>query len=349
MSTEPTQMTAARLMATETYAVETVPAPTASPGADEVLLRVQLCGVCGSDVRAWRRGAGAPGPAGGGGHEAVATVVQAGEQSRFRPGDRVTVEPPAVGSCGSCGPCQEGARWFCENRTGLFPGAYAEYLLAPDHALFAVPDGLPDRVAILAEPVACGVHALRACWTAARNGGNLSGVRVAIIGAGLLGLGAVMAAAELDAAEIVVVGRHPQQRDAALEVGATRAIGDEEARDELKRLRPQIVVEAAGSEDAAQLADAIAGRRGEVIDLAAAGGSRSTALASRRELRYFHPIAYAAQDGVADLDLALQLLVKNSAAVQRWNIPEFALADVQQAFTVAAGPSRDHIRVAVRP
>ncbi|WP_166741841.1 zinc-dependent alcohol dehydrogenase [Cumulibacter soli] len=342
-------MPAARLVGNEDYAVETVARPALTQ-ADDVLLRIELCGVCGSDVRAWRRGAGAPGPAGGGGHEAVGTVVEAGEQSRFAPGDRVTIEPPAVGSCGTCGPCQEGARWFCEGRTAMFPGAYAEFLLAPDRALFAIPDELPDRAAILAEPVACGVHAMRSCWSTSMRGGDLAGVSVAVIGAGLLGLGAVMAAAELGADQIVVLGRHPQQRHAALAVGATDAVSDDEdGRATIKRLRPQIVVEAAGSEDAAVFADSIAGRRGEVIDLAAAGGTRSTAKASRRELRYFHAIAYAAQDGVADIDMALQLLVKHKDAIADWDIPEVPLAEIQNAFAVAGGPSRDHIRVAVRP
>ena len=342
-------MSAARLIGVEEYVVEAVDAPARSAD-DEVLLRVDLCGVCGSDVRAWRRGPGSPGPAGGGGHEAVATVVEAGPASKFREGDRVTVEPPAVGSCGECGPCIEGARWFCEARTGMFAGAYTKYLVAPDRALFAVPDALPDEAAIFAEPVACGVHALRASWTAGVHGGDLRGVRVAVIGAGLLGLGAVMAAAELNAAEIVVLGRHPQQRQAALDVGATTALADDDdARQQLKKMRPEVVVEAAGSEDAARLADSIAGRRGEVIDLAAAGGSRSTAVASRRELRYFHAIAYSAQDGVADLEMALRLLEKNVGAIAGWKIPEFPLADIQSAFAVAGGPSREHIRVAVRP
>lgn len=342
-------MSAARLIGAEQYSVQIVERPSRTT-SDDVLIRVQLCGVCGSDVRAWRRGVGTPGPAGGGGHEAVATVIEAGEESRFQPGDRVTLEPPAVGSCGVCGPCAEGARWFCEGRSAMFPGAYAEYLVAPDRALFAVPDALPDRAAILAEPVACGVHALRASWTASTGGGDLSGRRVAVIGAGLLGLGAVMAAAELNAAEVVVVARHPQQREAALGVGAGTALADEEdARDYLKRLRPEVVVEAAGSESAARLADSITGRRGEVIDLAAAGGNRSTGIASRRELRYFHAIAYAAKDGIADIDVALRLLVKHKDAVATWDIPEFPLAEIRGAFAVAAGPSRDHIRVAVRP
>lgn len=342
-------MTAARLVGAEKYTVETVDRPQLA-AADDVLLRIDLCGVCGSDVRAWRRASDQPGPAGGGGHEAVATVVDAGQRSRFSPGDRVMVEPPAVGSCGTCAPCQEGARWFCEGRTGLFPGAYAEYLLAPDHALFAVPDNLTNQAAILTEPVACGVHALRACWTASVRGGDLQGVRVAVIGAGLLGLGAVMAAAELNAAEVVVLARHPQQREAALAVGATTALADDEAgRAQLKKMRPEVVIEAAGSDDAAALADSIAGRRAEVIDLAAAGGSRTTAIASRRELRYFHPVAYAAKDGVTDIEFAMDLLGKHAGAIAGWDIPEFGLSDIQEAFAVAGGRSRDHIRVAVRP
>lgn len=232
----------------------------------------------------------------------------------------------------------------------MFPGAYAEYLVAPDHALFAVPGDLPDRAAILAEPVACGVHALRASWTAGLAEGDLRDVRVAVIGAGLLGLGAVMAAVELNAAEVVVVGRHPQQRHAALDLGATAALADDaQAREHLKRMRPNVVVEAAGSPDAAALADSVVGRRGEVIDLAAAGGNRSIAIASRRELRYFHPIAYSAQDGVADIDLALRLLAANAEAIAGWDIPEVPLADIQGAFTAAGGPSRGHIRMAIRP
>ena len=143
----------------------------AGVGPDEVLVAVDLCGICGSDLHMVLEGWAPPGTWQG--HEWVGTVAEVGAAvERWSPGDRVVGGPTQ--RCGTCAMCRAARPALCAERDAPGqedpPGAFATYKLSPAAELLALPDGLDPRAAALAEPLAVALHAISqggvACGTA---------------------------------------------------------------------------------------------------------------------------------------------------------------------------------------
>jgi 2-desacetyl-2-hydroxyethyl bacteriochlorophyllide A dehydrogenase len=201
--------------------VSEVSVPTPGPG--QVLVRTALAGICGSDTHAVAGHHPLLVPPYFPGHEAIGSVAEVGSGvSAPAVGQRVMLKPNvACGECVNClagrtNACQE-LRWIGCDPSGALPGAMADYLLAPAGNLYAVPDDVSDRQAVLAECLATPVHA-------ARIAGDLTGARVVVLGAGTIGLFAVLAARRAGAATIVVTDLEPDKRERALRHGADVAV-----------------------------------------------------------------------------------------------------------------------------
>ncbi len=169
----PDRMRAVRAHAPMDFRLEEVPVP--EPGAEEILVRVEACGICGSDVKAYK---GAPNYWGGPGraryinelsiigHEFLGHVAALGEGAAERHGvqvgDRVTADQ--IVPCRECWFCQRGKYWMClanEIFGWRRDGAYAEYMVFPRNAIVhRVPEEMPLELAVLVEPVSCAVHAV---------------------------------------------------------------------------------------------------------------------------------------------------------------------------------------------
>jgi (R,R)-butanediol dehydrogenase / meso-butanediol dehydrogenase / diacetyl reductase len=231
--------------------VEEVP-PPAPPGPGELQLQVRWCGICGTDLEEWLSGpvfipAAAPHPVTGAraplvlGHEFVGLVVAAGaDVTEPSPGQRVAVD--TIVSCGTCYWCQRGEVTRCPalGALGLHgDGGLAELCNAPARICLPVPDTVADDEAALAEPLAVAVRALR-------RGGLRSGERVAVVGAGAVGLMAVQAAAAFGADGVAVVEPLPERRALAIRLGADRAVPPGEA----GTLEADVAVECAGTASA---------------------------------------------------------------------------------------------------
>jgi (R,R)-butanediol dehydrogenase / meso-butanediol dehydrogenase / diacetyl reductase len=231
--------------------VEEVP-PPAPPGPGEVQLRVRWCGICGTDLEEWLSGpvfipAAAPHPVTGAraqlvlGHEFTGVVVAAGAGvTGPRPGQRVAVD--TIVSCGTCYWCQRGEVTRCPalGALGLHgDGGLAELCNAPARICLPVPDTVADDEAALAEPLAVAVRALR-------RGGLRAGERVAVVGAGAVGLLVVQAAVAFGADGVDVVEPLPERRALAIRLGAGRAVPPEEA----GALEADVAVECAGTASA---------------------------------------------------------------------------------------------------
>jgi len=181
-------------------------APKPEPGGD-CLIRIAHVGICGSDMHAYlghdeRR----PAPLILG-HEAAGTVV-AGPTA----GARVTVNP--LVTCGSCAACRAGRENLCPRRQIISmpprEGAFAEYLAMPARNLVAIPDHVPTETAALAEPIACGWHAVR--LGAGRLDRPLAEARCLVLGGGAIGLGAALVLRALGAAEVHLAETNPARR-----------------------------------------------------------------------------------------------------------------------------------------
>ncbi|HEX2314956.1 MAG TPA: zinc-binding dehydrogenase [Thermomonospora sp.] len=224
------------------------PAP---PGPGWTRLRPLLSGICGSDL-ALLAGRVSPYlsplvslpfvP----GHEIVAEVIDEvfDETGELAPGTRVVVDP--VLSCrtrgtGPCPPCAAGHANRCDRvnaghvspglQTGFCAdtgGGWAERFVAHRSQLHPVPGSLPSEQALLAEPLACAVHAVRRIDIP-------RGAKVVVVGAGTVGLLTVLALRELTAAgPVTVIARHPHQRRRARALGATDVL---EPRNALRGVR----------------------------------------------------------------------------------------------------------------
>ncbi|MBK0398512.1 alcohol dehydrogenase catalytic domain-containing protein [Limibaculum sp. M0105] len=185
--------------------------PDAAPHTGEVLIRVDAVGICGSDMHAYQgHDERRPAPLILG-HEAAGVIVGGAEAGR-----RVTVNP--LVTCGGCPACRAGRENLCPTRQIISmpprEGAFAEMLAMPTENLVTVPDGVPLGMAALAEPLACGWHAVR--LGAQALGQPLAGTRCAVLGGGAIGLGAALAALAQGAPGPVPVAEPNRLRHAAI-------------------------------------------------------------------------------------------------------------------------------------
>jgi 2-desacetyl-2-hydroxyethyl bacteriochlorophyllide A dehydrogenase len=214
----PETMPAAVLKGPGRLVVEPVPVPPL--GADDVLVEVDLCGVCGSDLHMVLDGWGVPGSWQG--HEWTGRVAAVGDAvTRWRPGD-VVVGGPTV-RCGTCAMCLAGRPSLCAERdtpgTGPEQGAFAAYKRAAARAsrLLAMPDGLDARAAALAEPLAVALHAIH-------QGGARPGDRVLVLGAGPIGALTIAALRALGIHDVRCAEPGAPRRALAAAVGAMTVV-----------------------------------------------------------------------------------------------------------------------------
>lgn len=241
--------------------------PKAGPG--EVLVKVKYCGICGTDVHAYK----VPGIFDWElilGHESVGCVEEVGEGvTCVKVGDRVAVGPP--GDCGSCYSCNTGHPNTCAHAfpetLGIGPGtqgAYAEYVLSkhPANELFPIPDAMAWEQAVLFDVIGVGFHAVRR--SEMKVGDN-----VVVSGCGSIGLAVIQSAKMAGAMNLIAFDVVESRRDLAIKAGADYALNP--ASDEDLALVRKILSHAGG----AQVAFEAAGNPSSVkqcIDLTMANG-----------------------------------------------------------------------------
>lgn len=189
--------------------------PTATR-PDDVLIQVEACGICGTDVHILEVPPGHPATPGVIlGHEFVGLVRETGPEVAGLPeGTRVVVAPNL--SCGSCRWCRRGLANHCENFTtlGIFrDGGLAEYAVAPARACHPISSALPREVAALAEPVSCVINGVEQARL-------FPGEMAAIFGAGPIGLIFLSLFRAAGAGRTVVIEPSDVRRDIAKRLGA---------------------------------------------------------------------------------------------------------------------------------
>jgi 2-desacetyl-2-hydroxyethyl bacteriochlorophyllide A dehydrogenase len=192
---------------------EIVDMPDPSPGPGELLLRVNACGLCGSDLTALA--AMPPGTVMG--HEFSGEVVGTGpDLAGWHEGSHAAVLP--VIACGQCQWCASGYVAHCPSARliglGGSGGGFAELAVVAASAAFPLPAGVDPGLGALVEPFAVGLHT-------ARTAGISAGDDVLVVGTGTVGLTTIAWARSLGARRITAVDPAPARRDAALSFGAT--------------------------------------------------------------------------------------------------------------------------------
>ncbi len=245
--------------------IEELPVPV--PKEDEVLIKVEACGICGTDVHIFNgdEGAAQTPPGTVLGHEFAGEVAAVGEKvTDIQTGDRVCVDPNKL--CNECYYCKSGIGHFCEHITGIgttVNGGFAEYCCVPRSQVYPISSRTEYTKAAMAEPVACCLHGIDLCDISC-------GDTVLVIGGGMIGLIMLQLAKLRGAAKVILLEPIPEKRRLAEVLGADLCI-DPAAEDVKQTLlghgihRIAVVIECVGRTETVAQAIALAGRRSTVM------------------------------------------------------------------------------------
>ena len=197
--------------------------PVPEPKANEVLVRLEYVGICGSDVHYFHDGRCGDYIVDGDfmlGHECAGVVEAVGSAvTTLAVGDRVALEPGIT--CGQCEFCKGGKYNLCPDvqflATPPVQGCYENYIAFPANMCFKLPENVSTKAGALIEPFAVGLHA-------AFTGEVHMGDQVIILGAGCIGLMTLLACKANGASDITVVDVVDKRLEFALQMGATRVI-----------------------------------------------------------------------------------------------------------------------------
>jgi L-iditol 2-dehydrogenase len=190
------------------------------PAENDVLIRVIIAGICGSEIHAYNGTHPFRKPPSILGHEVVGEVVQVGKNvMAIAPGDRVTIEPHF--GCGECLYCSDQHYHLCKRKTVLgttkWEGGFAEYVVAPQQTVYKVPRSFPPELTVLTEPLAVGIHAVKVADIK-------KGDKVAILGSGPIGLLVAVAALHAGAGVVCISDAVPYNLEVGKELGATHTV-----------------------------------------------------------------------------------------------------------------------------
>ena len=182
---------------------------------NELLVKVQTCGICGSDVMEWYRIKKAPKVLG---HEMAGDIVKIGKNvKKFKVGDRIFVSHHVP--CNTCSFCQKDQHTICKtlHSTNFYPGGFAEYLKVPeinvDRGVFILPKELSYDEGAFIEPLACVVRGMRIAEMK-------KGKSVIVLGSGVAGLLNIKVAKAMGASKIFATDIDKKRLETAKKMGA---------------------------------------------------------------------------------------------------------------------------------
>jgi 2-desacetyl-2-hydroxyethyl bacteriochlorophyllide A dehydrogenase len=292
------------------------------PGTGE-LLDMQATSVCASDLSYLRFG----------------TTHILGHELAGRRSNGTPVVVEAIYGCMECDQCRRGAYNLCpthgQRALGILAdGGMAEQFRAPPDRLVALPEGLALRDASIVEPASVSWHALRLA-------GAGPGRRVAVVGAGALGLLAVAGARRMGAEDVALEARHPHQREAGERLGATVGPTSDY----------EVVVEAAGSQESLARCGELVAPGGTIVVLGVHFGPVQLDWMPlfHHEARLIPSLGYCAHDGRREMDDAAQMLADEPEVARTVITHRYPLEDAAEAFRVAGDRKSGAIRVVLEP
>jgi L-iditol 2-dehydrogenase len=332
--------------------VEDVPVPEIGPG--ELLVRVEACGVCGTDIKKVEKGLLAPPRVFG--HETAGVVVRSGAGvARFAEGQRVALHHHIP--CGRCFYCSLRAYAQCETykrngtTAGFEPagGGMAEYVRAMDwiveRGTIAVPEGVAAEEAAFVEPV-------NTCLKAVRGAGVAKGQRVLVVGQGPIGL-LLMQLARRDGADVIATDTLPERLEASRRLGASAVL---DARGDVVR-EVKALTEGRGA-DVALLAavgqapfdQAVAATRPAArVMVFAATSPGETVVADLGALCNAEKQLLSSYSASVDVqDEAARVVLGREIRVRELISHRFPLAEAPQALELAARPAPGVLKVMLR-
>lgn len=320
------------------------------PNDDEVLVKLEYVGICGSDMHYYETGAignYVVEPPFVLGHEPGGTVVEVGKNvHHLKVGDRVALEPGKT--CGHCEFCKTGRYNLCPDviffATPPVDGVFQEYVAHEADLCFKLPENVSTLEGALIEPLAVGFHA-------AMQGGAKAGQTAVVMGAGCIGLVCMMALKAMGVSRVYVVDIMEKRLEKALELGADGVINgsDTDVAEEVRRLTDgkgcDLAVETAGTEITTVQTIHMAKKGATIVLVGYSKSGEMTlpmSLALDKELifktvfryRHMYPVAI---DAVASGKVNLKGIVTDV----------FELDDVQRAMDLSVNNKADIVKAVI--
>jgi len=234
------------------------------PEAEEVLLKVHACGVCGTDFHIFNGEAPASAPVIIG-HEYTGEIIETGSSVKeLKPGDSVAVNPNI--HCGYCEYCREGRIHLCKNLKALgvtINGGFAQYSVVPQSQAYKIPKGFPYSYAAMSEPLSCCLHGIDQADIKLSDS-------VVIVGAGAIGIFMLQLALLKGAAKVIVIEPQHDKRVIASGLGAHTVIdpSQEHFSENFNDVLPggaDVVIECVGTQQAAETSLHIVKKGGRLV------------------------------------------------------------------------------------
>ncbi len=253
---------------TNNMVTKEIPVPV--PQANEVLIKIKVVGICGSDVHYYQHGKIGDNIVEGDfilGHESAGEVVKIGSEVKdLKVGDRVTLEPGKT--CGKCKYCKQGKYNLCPDveffATPPYHGVFANYVTHPEDMCFKLPDNVSYTEGALVEPLAVGLHA-------SDTGEVKLGDTVVIFGSGCIGLVTLLSCKAKGASRVYVVDVLQNRLDTATKLGADAVINAKDV-DAIKKIDEltdgqgaDVVIDTAGSDITVKQTADVVSRGGIVV------------------------------------------------------------------------------------
>lgn len=332
--------------------------PVPRPGPGEVLVRVAMCGTCGTDLKIYDGhfpltlpfGAFTPG------HEWTGTVVAMGEDvDEVGLGDRVCIE--AHHGCGRCDNCLVGKYTACLNygnpskghrATGMTAnGGFAEYVLHHVSSLYKIPPQVSYQDAVLLTTAGTGLYGLDAA------GGYIAGQDIAIFGPGPVGLMTVQACKQLGAAKVILVGTRANRLEMGQRLGADHLIHAREQdpvaviRELTGGLGVDLAIECSGALETPQQCAEVTKRGGKILVVAFYPGPVTLDLSSvvRNDITIYTTRGEGGNNVKRAVALAAQGRLRGSELVTH----TFPLEEITEALRVMRERIDDPIKIVIVP
>jgi L-iditol 2-dehydrogenase len=326
-------------------------APMPMPKDDEVLIKIEYVGICGSDVHGFESGPFIP-PSDpstkiGLGHECAGEIVGMGVTVKnFKIGDKVTIEPGVP--CGKCRFCLEGKYNICPDVDFMatqphYKGALTNYLTHPANMTYKLPDNMDTMKGALIEPAAVGMHA-------AIQADVKPGKKIVILGAGCIGLMTLQACKVMGATEIVMVDIIEKRLEMAKKLGAMEVINPKDA-DTVTRVKEilgdwgaDIVFETAGAQVTAKQTPLLVMRGGKIMIVGTIPGETPiNFLKINREVSIQTVFRYA-----NNYPMTIQAISSGRFDVQSMVTNIYDYEDVQRAFEESVNCKQDIIKGVIK-
>lgn len=291
------------------------------PHGEGALVRVMAASICASDLK----------------YLTFGSTQIAGHEFAGVLDDGTAVAVEGFFGCGTCEQCEQGLYNLCPSGPTapgmLSPGGMSEYFLAPHHMVVPLPAGLDVADASLVEPASIA-------WHACHQGGVGGETRVAIVGAGAIGLLAAACAQQMGAADVAVAARHPHQHDARERIGAATPTSGYD-----------VVIETGGSESGLHRAVELARVGGMVVHLGMydAGTTWPMDAAFMKEVALRPSLGYCSHHGRRDFVAAAELLAARPDLATTLITHRFPIDDAVEAFRVTRDKSKGVFRVVIEP